>query len=181
MTDAGTEGVLLQAVRDVLRTAFSLTEADCQVTADGRPDPACGQVFLAVHPGTSDNAARNYLDERVSFFVTITYRTGYTPQDRIGEAVLIDPQAGLLRFASRVKAALHMQYDVLAAANALIDGFDDTTNGFVEPPGYRSAVYLGPQGANWFWGEGVADDTTGLAVQLTFDGARRICATDVDT
>lgn len=181
-----TERAMLQGLRDALRTSLSLDATGCQVTADGKPDPMCGEWFVAVHPGGTSNTQRNYLDETADCYVTITRRTGFTPQDRIGEEAVFD----LLDYASRVKALIHMEYPVMDRADALIVGTAEyaaanggavTTNGFIEPLGFRSQQYLGPKGPDWFWAEGVDDATTGLAVQLSFAGARRISATDVDT
>lgn len=181
-----TERAMLQGLRNALRTALSLDETGCQVTADGRPDPMCGEWFYAIHPGGTSNTQRNYLDETADCSVTITRRTGFTPQDRIGEEAVFE----LLDRASAVKAIVHMEYPVMDAANTLIPGTAEhvavnggsvTTNGFVEPLGFRSQQYLGPQGNSWFWAEGMDDAVTGLAVRLDFAGARRIVATDVDT
>lgn len=175
--DSGSEGVLLRGVRDSLRTALSLDATGCQVTADGRPDPMCGEWFVAVHGASTTNSARNHLDERVGLSVTITRRTGFTPQDRIGEEAVLD----LFGMASWVKALIHMEYPVMDAANALIDGFNVSTNGFVEPLDFQTQQYLGPQGPSWFWSEGVDDATTGIAVTLSFGNARRICYTESDS
>lgn len=181
-----TERAMLEGLRDALRAALSLDRTGCQVTADGRPDPMCGDWFVAVHPGGTSNSQRNYLDEHADCYVTITRRTGFSPQDRIGEAAVFD----LLDYAGRVKALVHMGYPVMDRADALITGTAEnvaaaggtvTTNGFVEPLGFTHSQYLGPKGCDWFWGEGMSDDITGIAVQLTFSGARRIVATDVDT
>lgn len=181
-----TERAMLEGLRNALRTALSLDKTGCQVTADGRPDPMCGEWFVAVHPGNTANSQRNYLDERADASVTITRRTGFAPHDRLGEEAVFD----LLDYAGRVKAVVHMEYPILDAANRLITGTAEhaaatggavTTNGFVEPLGFVSQQYLGPQGSSWFFAEGMEDAVTGIAVRLDFAGARRIVASDVDT
>lgn len=171
---------LLRGVRDTIRTTYTLDETGCQVTPDGKPDPVCGEWFYAVHPGGTSNAARNYLDERADFYVTLTRRAGFSPEDRIGEEVLLD-NAGILARADQLKALLHMEYPVMDAANALIPGFGVTVNGFVEPPGFLRLDYLGPKGPDWFWAEGYDPAPSGIAVQLAFGGARRIQDTRSDT
>jgi hypothetical protein len=178
-TDAGSEGVMLAAVRDAIRDAFGLDQTGCQVTIDGRADPACGEWFVAVHAGSTTNSGRNgYLDELVGLSVTVTRRTGFSPVDRLGEEAVFD----LLGYASRVKALIHMDYPlILSRANALLDGVGTTTNGFVEPLMFQTQQYEGPKGPSWFWSEGVDDGITGLAVTLAFGGARRLVHVDDDT
>lgn len=184
--DPSTERAVLEGLRDALRAALHLDKTACQVTADGRPDPMCGEWFYAVHPGGTSNTQRNYLDESADCSVTITRRTGFSPQDRIGEEAVFE----LLDRAGKVKSIVHMEYPTMDASNRLIPGTAKyceihggtaTTNGFVEPLGFRSQQYLGPQGNSWFWAEGMDDAVTGIAVRLDFAGARRIVASDVDT
>ncbi|MFO0801483.1 MAG: hypothetical protein U0804_28795 [Gemmataceae bacterium] len=174
---------MLQATRDAIRETLHLDKTGCQVTADGRPDPMCGQEFWAVHPGGASNTANNYLDERCDLQVTLTVRTGWAAQDRIGEEAILQAVDGLMAKAERVRSLLHQEYPVMDRANALIPGTAEycelrggtpTVNGFVEPLRFQSMTYLGPKGLDWFWAEGVSDDTTGLAVQLSFTAARRL-------
>ena len=174
---------MLQATRDAIRESLHLDKTGCQVTADGRPDPMCGQEFWAVHPGGTSNRAINHLDESIDILVTLTQRIGVYPQDRIGEEAVLHAVDGLMARAEAVRALVHMTYDLLHGANRLIPGTTEycethggtpRVNGFVTPPMFQSMTYLGPKGREWFWAEGVADDTTGLAVQLSFTAARRL-------
>jgi len=160
----------LQAVRDAIRQEYDLDGNGCEVQPDGRPVPIAGQEFWAVHPGGAGNAGRSYLDERVDLLVTLTVRTGVPPQDRIGVNVMLD-ENGALAKAEKLRAFLHSNYDVMAAANDLIGA---AAAGFAEPLMFKRLTYLGPKGPDWFFADGTDDSTTGVAFELAFGDARRV-------
>jgi len=158
-----TMDALLDAARDRLRAALELAPEECSVTPDGKPDPDCGERFVAIHPGGVSNSQQHCLDEYYAFRATVTVRTGQDPRDRRRDG-------GAWALALKVRAALHMSYDVTALANAA-----DPDVSFVEPPVFEGGTYLGPQGGEWFFADpdGGADPT-GVAVELSFGKARHV-------
>lgn len=156
--------VLLDAVRDTLRSALGLSAAECDVCPDAQPAPNCGQRFVAVHGASVSNSQQNCLDERYAFKVTVTVRTGHKPYDRKRDG-------GAWQLALRIRGVLHMSYEVRAlalVANAEVD--------FVEPPCFMSATFLGAKSGEWFWADpqGNSSDPTGIAIELNFGKARRV-------
>ena len=153
--------VLLDAVRDRLRTALSLSAHECDVCPDGQPNPDAGQRFVAIWGGSVQNTQVNCLDERYGFKVTVTVRTSHTPRDRKRDG-------GAWALALRVRGALHMAYEVRTlalAANAEVV--------IVEPPCFLGGTQQ-VKGPDWFWAEpaGNERDPTGIAVELSFAKAR---------
>ena len=156
--------VLLDAVRDRLRSALALSAVECDVCPDGMPNPNCGQRFVSVHGASVSNSQQNSLDELYSFKVTVTVRTGHKPYDRKRDG-------GAWTLALKVRGVLHMSYEVRSlalAANGEVD--------FVEPPCFLSATQLPAKGPDWFWAEptGSSSDPTGIAIELSFGKARRV-------
>lgn len=165
----------LQAVRDAIRTKYDLDVMHCEVTADGKAHPDAGEWYYAVWPGDLANSAQNCLDEQVSVNVTVTMRTGFTPPDRVGVSAIV-PAGGLIRRVKELRAFLHMNYDVLDAANVYLNAAAGAeTAGFKVPLMFQNARYLGPKGPDWFWADPTGEDAiTGLAVQITLGRARRV-------
>lgn len=178
---------ILLAVRDHLRAELQLSDLQCQVMFDGQPPPACGEVFVSVHPGSwSGNRGDGDLDESLGVLVTATKRTTYAPADRV-----VSPLAGpefeaLDRLLERLRAKLHKDppatgssthYPVLALANATIGA---TANGFIEPLVFRDGGRPEPKGAEWFSAE-PGTGVCGLAQTLVFDGARRVQTVESQT
>jgi hypothetical protein len=155
---------LMDAVRDTIRSAVSLTPGECDVCPDGQPNPAAGQRFVAVHPAAVTNRQVHCLDEYYSFKVTVTKRTAMNPRDRKRDG-------GVWELAAQVRNAVHMSYAITAAATAA-----ESNASFVEPPVYEMTTYLGPKGPDWFWAEptGGERDPTGIAVELSFGKCRRV-------
>lgn len=161
---------LLTATRNRIRTALSLTERNCEIMPDGQPPAFSGELYIAVHPGDFYNDSLTSLDETYSVYVTITRRADYSPHDRLGTQLLTHLD-GLYGRAEAVRAIVHMDYSIINAANSIIGPL---RNGFVEPLSFQNCTYLGVKGPDWFNAEGSDDTPTGLAVQLTFGGARRV-------
>ncbi len=162
---------LLQATRDAIRSRYNLGEMECEVTPDGRPIPACGQQFYAVHPSSSENTSPSadvHVNEVYTFSVTASFRIGVSPQDRLGVHFMLDTAGPLAMARQMALTVVNMNYDLLAAANVII-GAD--SNGFYKPPVYLGLTWLGAKGPDWFWAE---DETEcGLAVEARFGRAQR--------
>ena len=174
---------LLVAVTDRVRRQLGYTAEQCAVRPDGAPDPASGEVFVAVHPlgfrNTDDGAHR--LDEEVEVGVTLTMRSGWLPVDRFGPELVAKDNTGLYARAEAIRALCHMDYTAINNANTAIGAGE---NGFVEPLKFRSCSAVRPQLPVWFSAEGTSlnerqvkshvDATCGMSVELTFGGARRV-------
>lgn len=155
---------LLDAVRDRLRSVLALAPGECDVTPDGQPNPNAGQRFIAVWGGSVTNQQINCLDENYSFKVTVTKRTAQNPRDRKRDG-------GAWKLALQIRGLLHLNYDV---TNAIVAAYPNIV--FTKPARFVSATYLGPKGPDWFWADptGSERDPTGIAIELAFDGARKI-------
>lgn len=170
---------LMRAVREHLKDRLSVDSKACEITDDGSPLPvAAGPFFYAVCPGEwrrgEDPDAG--LDEYFGVEVVVTAWAGKFPRDRVGPNLIASEVGqGLYAKAERVRAILHKDppdYPVLRAANAIITATD---NGFVEPLLFQSGGRAEIKGPDWF----SSDDRggmsrVGLAIRLSFGGARRI-------
>jgi hypothetical protein len=178
---------LLQAVRHRLRDALTLKDSECDIGTDGQPHARAGERFLMVHPGPITNGQTECIDEYYSVKVTITRRLTYAPADR-AEQPLVVLTGSLYELAAQARAALHMNYDVLEACGGTFNADEelawtgghpfslaDTVNGFIEPLVYKSTGVPMEKGPDWFWAD--AEDVrapSGVALEMTFDGCRRV-------
>lgn len=201
---------LLNATKAYIQTTIlSLTpgvdSADiyCDVTEEGQPKPNSGQLFYGLVGRSITNDSDASLDEYYAFDVTITLRTGYVPDDRIGNQLIIaalaggtsDPPGGIWALTELLRAGwrqasntggLHMNYQILSLAGGTpwtsAGGYvpqsyslPNTVNGFIEPAKFKSATYLGAKDPDWFHAvvDPNADPIAGVAVKLSFERARR--------
>ncbi len=161
---------LIDAVVAHLRTKLSLGAEFIDNQEDGKPPPVCGQEYYAISQGEWSNDAANYLDERLGVDVTITLRTPFAPVDRSNDAV----GKVLRRKANAVKAALHMDYGVLALADTALTS---ANQGFIHPLVFLGCDRPTVRGADWFWAEnddGRSVDPSGLSITLKFGRAQRV-------
>lgn len=179
------QAALLYAVRDALRSYLSLTAGDpsaqCEIMPDGRPPARASRRFYAVHPGDSNNARapndEGWQDWEHSLSVTITWRSGYAPTDRVG-GELIAPAGGLLQEAARVAQLVHGDHLIRQAANGRLNELAGVTlageslEGFYRPLLARSVRWLGPVPGHWFYGAQTGDEIAGLACEVSFGFAR---------
>lgn len=150
----------------------------CDVTDDGRPKPASGQVFYGLVGGSISNSQAQCLDEFYDLRVLITLKAGYSPTDKLGQELLLSAGApgvansgGLWSRAEKLRSYLHMRYSVIDAANVEITA---AANGFVRPLTFLGASYLGVRGPEWFDAEAQDDPTAGVVMELRFGNAQRI-------
>lgn len=174
------EEALLEAVRDHLRAALRLDDAECEVMADGRPMPSAGEFFAAVHEGewrADEGKGDEGLHEVMGVLVTVTLRCGSTPFDRIGTDVLAKARRGLLARAREVVAALARdRQQVRQLANAKFAGEDPaagSVNGYFTAPKFRDGGRVEARGPEWFHAKGKSGAPVGLSRTLTFGGAER--------
>lgn len=185
---------LLNATKTAVQSMLGLTagiEADdvCDITDDGSPKPSSGQVFYGIVGNSFSNTYDLGLDETYDFEIIITLRAGYSPEDRTGSELLLKPQTvnqpntgGLWARVEALRAHLHMN-DLLridANTNATY-GIGNAANGFVVPPVFLGAQYLGAKSPDWFSAEGADDAITGVAAKLTFGRAERVQTIESET
>jgi hypothetical protein len=166
---------LLRATRDHLRDQLALREGACEVMFSGKPPAIAGEEFWAVHQRSwRGQHGDGDLDELYGVDVTCTRRfSGFAPWDRQGLAILLETNGGLYRRVERARVSLHKSYVLMATANALIEGFGVTVNGFEEPYLLASVGNPEPKGANWFHGKGGKGDA-GIAMTISLAPARRL-------
>ncbi|HYH65746.1 MAG TPA: hypothetical protein VD866_13700 [Urbifossiella sp.] len=150
--------------------------------APGRPPAKFGQWFYALHNGgISGDPATNTLanDKLFAIQIALTARKANVPGDRRG-AALVSEQDVFDR-AEAVADFLHMNYEAMNAANALITGTaeyaamhggDVTTNGFVEPLVFRDIQPVGEAPDGWFGGSNETPDV--FLTTITLGEARRV-------
>lgn len=178
---------LLGGCKDTLATSLSLTDdSKIGTSYDGQPPAFDGEEFFQLHPGGIRNSDLESLDEYYDLTVTLTRRTGYAPQDRMGSDTMLDPTIGLYKRADAVKTSLHMKYEPLdkAGGTCIASGqtwtggqtysLAATVNGFVEPLHYAGMSAPMVKGPDWFWGEGSNEPPSGIAIEIYFKDARRI-------
>lgn len=170
--------LLRLAVRDNLREKFGWTELECDTMPDGRPKPAAGEIFVAVHGGQwTGRDIDSGLDEEIGFEVTITRRLGFSPMDQWNREVVEGLKDGLEVLAEQVRAYLHMNQQIRITANEFISA-ERTARGFTEVQRFRSCGDAEERGPDWFnaldFDTGGRHANAGLTMTLTFGGARRI-------
>lgn len=147
-------------------------------TFDGRPPPACGQVFVAVwSDGARDSRQRGALEEVVGVKVTVTLRLSSAPFDR-WILVRRDLEVRL----NAIRALVHrdsLTHAIINAAAVLADLEPSTGGAPTKRVGYRAGLgFLNfdpwqEVGGDWFHAKGIA---AGIAQTANFGGAVRVQA-----
>jgi hypothetical protein len=166
---------LLSATESALRTFLNDPEGKvAEIQSDGRPPPGFGQWFYAVHwtgeRNASDYTVVHYTDVEDAISVTITRRAGEIPTDRRKRLTITGELVDRAR-AIAAPGVIHGNYDLMNAANALIDGFGVTTNGFVEPLWYLGMGPIMEKPPNWVRAK---DGKDVVAIEVRFGRARRL-------
>lgn len=180
---------LLYAVRDGIRASgIGYDHATCEITDDGKPPPRAGNVFVAIHGGTSNSTMDNCLHEEFGFKVTLTMRLARVAIDRVGDQLIarnlvLNPEGqrqGFNHKIERIRAFLHMNWCLtvlegqtpMSANDNIKTWAEGTVYGFCEPMRYRGAEMPTLVGAEWFSAE-PGEDMIGVKAEMRFDGARR--------
>ena len=174
--------VVLQRVRDHLRSALALSADQCGVRVGGHPPASSGELYVAVDELGVECTARDHLREVYVVEVALWRRVGQWPDDRAGDALLRDDAylAGALtldRLERSVIAALHGNYtDIPAAANAAI-GAGSPGGGDV----FQLALYYAGRTRTEAWQDRrqSGSPTAWLGRRLKFAGMNRVQAMDV--
>jgi hypothetical protein len=172
---------LLYSVRDGLRNAgYGYDARTCEIRADGMPPPRCGDVFVAVHPGSSQSTNDNCLMELFSFSLTLTMRVSNVPLDRVGDQLLakkLSREIGFDTRAEQLRAFFHMAWGIIQDANQYLMNIDPNSGepvyGFTEPARYRGMEIPVLVGGEHFGALPDAQDI-GLKAELRFEGAKRM-------
>ena len=175
------------ATRDQLKLAIgtypngglALGQKECEVMFDGEPPPRCGKRFFSVHRGGRENQARHSLDELYAVFVTITLRVN-EPFDALGTNLIEKAQQGMDDLVDSVRDIVHMNYTLMAAANATILAVATAGNvplvyGFSEPLMFQGDDAPRIVGPDWFKAQvETTQAPIGIAQTLRFGQARRL-------
>lgn len=168
---------LLQAVKSHLQSEMSLQDLECDLTGEGAPVPMSGQQFIAIHDGGEEDASGDFdLDEYVSVLVTVTRRIGEAPLDQLAPELIHKVASGMGPDLRRIKGLIHKRYDLMNAANELID---DAYDKFKEPLRWIRTSPPQFKGPDWFnagfdeHGAGT-QQMCGVAKVMTFGRARRV-------
>lgn len=180
------EEALHFAVRDQLRLpspeGLGLRDIECEVMADGRPPPRCGDYFVSVHGAPSRRGLfhSGFTDEYIGVEVTVTRRIN-VPFDRLGTEVVDEAARGVNAKVNQIVALLERQrYAVMTLANETIGSTfneTDTPRGFIEPLYYQDSEKAKIVDASHFMS--VEQRLSGVIVNIRFAGARRIQPEDI--
>jgi hypothetical protein len=178
---------LLLATRDVLRTQLAAAQTNISdindyvgIQPQGIPPAACGRWYVSLDEGGVQSDNTNFLRERYTVRVWITWRTGDLPKDRRGKAYQIyaTNQEGMDSLERQVIGILHANETVRLTADTYVGapgaGGDIYTQPLFYQPGRSTTDYRGND-----WILGGKDSDSCMVRQLTFEGADRIQALDV--
>ncbi len=171
---------LLIATRDFIKSHVTIhgykmsNPLWCEITLDGKPMPSSGEFFISVHDGGTSNGDCNFevLDMISAIQITTTLRCARIPSDKIDSIITVDLQNGIIPISWRLAKYIHMNYEIMIAANKLIG---EAENGYVEPLRFSSISPPRYESANWFGGgqrTGVGD--IGVVQTITFNTARNV-------
>lgn len=187
---------LLYAFRDGIRAAgFNYGVKECEITDDGKPQPGCGNWFVAIHGGRTrpGNANSRNLDELYDFSVTLTGRVT-VPLDRVGDQMIARnipltvnnvPAAqrhGFNAKLEQLRGFLHMNWRVTVLQGQTPNSANDnliawasgsSVYGFVEPARWQGAEVPVLVGGEWLASDPAAQDFA-LKSEMRLVGARRL-------
>lgn len=163
---------LLQGTRDHLRQQLGLDDRTCEVTFNGQPPPWAGEEWWSVYQRAWRGNHGDYdLDEYYDLEVCYTRRlNGIVPWDRAGVQLLLKYPDGIYARVESARVKLHLNYDLMALANDLIE---DPANKFVEPYKVSGIGPPTPQRASWFHAKAGSKDA-GISMTISLSPARRV-------
>lgn len=168
---------LARAALPILRTALGLSTESVMDGVTQEPDALAGEVFVRVLSGGSFNRSPDiaWIDERQTLLLCVTFRSGWTPPDRIGKHLITSPGTGQDAFCRAAAVALHGNYTLINNANTELGG---SVNGFCHPLRWSSTRGPTPRGPEWFGGESPDWDAklapSGVSYLLAFEEAQRV-------
>jgi hypothetical protein len=169
------------ALRDKAFNGPQFTPAQCEITIDGRPHAAAGELFVGIHAADWSNSGENHFDESFGVEVTVSLRHPKVPEDRVHLLLAEGPSSntpGLWYWCERVRLCVHLNYaSIMDKANAIINNTDlvsGSDNGFVEPLYFKSGGRATRRGPDW-WSSPLGDPPlSGVSQTMTFTPAKRV-------
>lgn len=178
MSDTASETALLEAVRDRIRAQLALRDSECEIEFDQMAPATVGVQYVVILPGgISDGpsySGGHVIDEIMGVDVTVIIRATSVPRDRL-RGVYLRNLTSLNAVIQRVRDQIDFNYEVLAAANAIIYSETGSSEGFIEPLRFQG-LQARPSKVSGDTFAATAEPAAGLARTVYFRGARRIQA-----
>lgn len=178
------QAAMLLSVAEFIRANFTfkryiLDEVWCAVEPDGRPPPAAGEFFIAVHQGGFRNESMEYLHNRHTINLTLTLKIARLPIDRAGIEAIVEMQDGLDEVADWLADNIHLNYEIMGRANELIVEKNkklkiDSINQFIEPLRFSTSGACRIVTGEWFHGASQGSGEVGLVQEVVFHEAVRV-------
>jgi hypothetical protein len=174
---------LRAAIRDAIRTEYSLKDCQCMVMdADGQPPQSASPLFVAVHPGAWRRASQwkggPLFDEELGFRVTVSVQNSGVQPQNYGEWYLQNAVplgtcgAGLESFCRAIAVFLHDNDSIMCGLETATGNEGQYSGGVFFQDGGMAVERT----ADW-WRSNPASKTSnppiGLSQTMTFDGVRR--------
>jgi hypothetical protein len=168
---------LLLAVRNRLRSQGPYTLQECEIEFDEMAPATVGNTYLAVMPagwtpGPRHKTCGGISDLLYSVEVVVIKRITHVPRDRSRDVYFRNLRA-LTEDIDKVFTIIDFQYDLMNAANTLINTETGSEEGFIEPLKFTS-ISPKPQLVPAEVFAGTNEDRAGLKRSIVFGGARRI-------
>lgn len=171
---------LLLAVRNRLRTALTLDNAECQIEHDEMAPATAGNTYVVVtpagiSPGPRHQTSGGIRDLLYAVDVTVVRRIGQIARDRVRDVYFANVDA-LQVVVDSVINAIDFDYTTLSAANTLIlaAGGAYASYGFVQPLTFRGADRKPRILSGEMYAASPGTGRVALARTVNFGGARRI-------
>lgn len=161
-----------------------------------QPPPVFGQWYISIGQENSrrgPSQSGDIIDEVYTVQIAVTCKTAYVPYDRLGwesnapvsdqppiaatspPAMPAPTQPAITDIANKVLALLNERYAVINNANLYVPGFNDSTDGFIEPFHQVSVGNVSDKPPSWIMSEQKGGRPGELSyLVITATGARRI-------
>ena len=166
------EALLLGTERRLRTGTWPWQCEEVGIQPTGRPPAVAGQQFLSVYSLSWSNLITESVEgfeEVYGIGICVTFRFGYAPADRTGRELCI-AKTGLLAMARKVMYAVHGNYTLIGYANEEIPA---TENKIGEPLTFRTGKF-DEKGPEWFEAVNAAGSAAGYAVDMRFEGGKRL-------
>jgi len=142
----------------------------------GQPPPAAGLVYYGIEAKSAsyNSSQADHIDMSFAASVTITLKAGIAPSDRMARQLMLKGSTGIYDRADALAMYLHGSYALTTKANVLLGGVGDTSQGFCEPLCFRGRTEVDVKGPDWFWCENAQMPSAGLAITVSWGGARYV-------
>lgn len=160
--------IIAEAVRDRLRTVLELNDNQCDITEGGLPFSVSPHLFIGIaNPGFGPGQyVERGISETYNLAIVVSVRCGDIPRDRRRQ-IYLDPTSGVQSVTREVIAAIHNEWQLIAAINS-----QTAQNGLtlVSPFVYTGASDSESRdGSHWVGSS--PTDRAGAAQSVSFGGA----------